>query len=81
MYGGWTHRTGNLLKSASFMRSVSSQVALVVKNRAADAGDVRDMGLFHPWVQKIPWSRKWQSIPVFVPGESHGQRSLKGYAP
>ena len=31
---------------------------------------------FNLWVGKIPWRRKWQSTPVFLPGESHGQRSL-----
>ena len=36
---------------------------------------------FHPWVGKIPWRRKWQPSPVFLPGESHGQRSLGGYSP
>ena len=35
---------------------------------------------FDPWVGKIPWRRKWQSTPVFLPGESHGQRSLAGYS-
>ena len=30
---------------------------------------------------KIPWRRKWQPTPVFLPGESHGQRSLAGYSP
>ena len=34
---------------------------------------------FDPWVRKIPWRRKWQPTPVFLPGESHGQRSLVGY--
>ena len=34
---------------------------------------------FDPWVGKIPWRRKWQSIPVFFPGKVHGQRSLVGY--
>ena len=33
----------------------------------------------HPWVRKIPWKRKQQPMPVFLPGESHGQRSLAGY--
>ena len=34
---------------------------------------------FDPWVGKIPWRRKWQPTPVFLPGESHGQeRSLAG---
>ena len=32
--------------------------------------------VFDPWVGKIPWSRKWQSTPVFLSGEFHGQRSL-----
>ena len=33
------------------------------------------------WVGKIPCRRKWQPTPVFLPGESHGQRSLVGYSP
>ena len=36
---------------------------------------------FNPRVGKIPWSRKWQPTPVFLPGESHGQRRLAGYSP
>ena len=32
------------------------------------------------WVGKIPWRRAWQYTPVFLPGESHGQRSLVGYS-
>ena len=32
---------------------------------------------FDPRVRKIPWSRKWQPTPVFLPEESHGQRSLE----
>ena len=35
---------------------------------------------FDPWVGKIPWRRQWQSTSVFLPGESHGQRSLAGYS-
>ena len=36
---------------------------------------------FNPWVRKIPWRREWQPTPVFLPGESHGQRSLVGDSP
>ena len=36
-------------------------------------------GRFDPWVRKIPWRRKWQSITVLLPEKSHGQRSLAGY--
>ena len=36
---------------------------------------------FDPWVRKIPWRRARQPTSVFLPGESHGQRSLAGYSP
>ena len=36
---------------------------------------------FDPWLGKIPWRKAWQPSPVFLPGESHGQRSLVGYDP
>ena len=36
---------------------------------------------FDPRVIKIPWRREWQPTPVFLPGESHGRRSLAGYGP
>ena len=50
----------------------ASQVALRVKNPPANAGDVKDAGSVPG---KIPWRRKWQPTPVFLPGQSHGQRS------
>ena len=36
---------------------------------------------FDPWARKIPWSRKWQPAPVFLPGKFYGQSSLAGYSP
>ena len=36
---------------------------------------------FDLWVRKIPWRRKWQPTPVFLPEKSHGQRSLAVYSP
>ena len=36
---------------------------------------------FNSWVRKIPWRRKWQPTPVFLPGKFHGQKSLEGYSP
>ena len=35
---------------------------------------------FDPWVRQIPWRRKWQPIPVTLPGELHGQRNQVGYS-
>ena len=52
----------------------------VVKNLPAHAGDARDAGSTHT-LRKSPWRRKWQPTPVFLPGESHGQRSQVGYSP
>ena len=61
----------------------ASQVVLVVKkkkkkNPPANAGDIRNVGYYGG---EIPWRRAWQPTPVFLPGESHGQRSLASYSP
>ena len=36
---------------------------------------------YDPWVWTIPWRRKWQPTPVFLPGKFHGQKRLMGYSP
>ena len=59
----------------------ASQVALVIKNLPANAGDIGGVRVHIFGVRKIPWNRKWQHPPVFLPGKSHGQRSLTGYGP
>ena len=41
----------------------------------------RNRCVFNPWVRKMPWRRAQQPTPVFLPGESHGQRSLAGCSP
>ena len=56
--------------------SLASQMELVVKHPAADVGDRKCE--FSPWVGKIPWRRARRPTAVFLPGESHGQRSLAG---
>ena len=53
-------------------------MALVVKNPPANAGDLWDVGSI-PGLGRFP--RGGQPTPVFLPGESHGQRSLVGYSP
>ena len=54
-----------------------SQLAPVVKESACQSRRCKRHG-FSPWIGKIPWSRKWQPAPVFLPGKFHGQRSLPG---
>ena len=48
----------------------------MVKNLPVSTGDGRD-----PWAGKIPWRRTQHPTPGFVPGKSHGLRSLAGYSP
>ena len=50
----------------------------MVKNPPAKARDVRDMGLTPGLGRSLEERRAWEPTPVFVPGESHGQRSLEG---
>ena len=54
-------------------------LVLVVKNPPTNAGDMRLR--LELWVGGIPWRRAWQPPPVFLPGESHGQRNLVDYIP
>ena len=51
----------------------------MVENPPVSVEEIRD--LVDPWVGKNPWNRKQQPTPVFLFGESHGQRSLAGYSP
>ena len=52
----------------------------MVKNPPANTGDAGKRCRFNPCVGRIHWRRKWQPTPVFLPGKSHGQRSLAGYS-
>ena len=67
-----------LMFSHDVTDSEASQVALMVKNLPANAGDLRDTG-------SIPGSGRspggWQPTAIFLAGEFHGQRSLAGYSP
>ena len=46
---------------------------------STNAGDRRVE--FNPWDMKIPWRKKWQPTPVFLPGKFHGQRRLASCSP
>ena len=51
----------------------------MVKNLPASAGDIREVGSILGWEE--PWRKERKPIPLFLPGESQGQRSLVGYSP
>ena len=66
---------GPVLRFSALIYQRGFPAGSVVKNTPANAGDEGDHR-FDPWVGKIPWSSKWQPTPVFLPGESCGERSL-----
>jgi len=53
----------------------------VGKDLACNAEDEGDKGDAGSIPGKIPWRRKWQPTPIFLPGKFHGRRSLAGYSP
>ena len=65
------------MKEALEMKSANSAN---MYTGGASGKEMLEMG-FDPWVGKIPWRRAWQPTPVFLPGETHGQRSLARYSP
>ena len=88
--GAWWAAVSGVAQSRTWLKRLSSsssindtlrvsQGVLVVKNLPGNAGD-KEMW-FDPWVRRILWRRVWQPTPVFLPPESHGQRSLTCYSP
>ena len=70
LYSPWGHKESDMTEWLSF-----SLVAQMVKNLPAMLEiSVRSLG------QEDSWRREWQPTPVFLPGKSHGQRSLAGYS-
>ena len=67
-------RENTILLPPKYMLSASAKEPACQCQRCKSRGS-------DPWVGKIFWRRKWQPTPVFLPGESHGQRSLAGYSP
>ena len=67
-------------KGGIWRRSTFTSPSLSGREPACQCRRHRSHG-FDPWVGKIPWRRTWQPTPGFLPGESHGQKSLAGYSP
>ena len=85
--GGWwrdsifTHLPGGTFPS-DFISGFSKALPLGFPGdrRTASQGRRHKRRRFDPWVAKIPWRKAQQPTPVFLPGESHGQRSLADYS-
>ena len=79
-YSPWGRTESDTTKATYKGKHGASQVALVIKNLPASAGDVRDEGSI-PGLGRSSWRRAWQPTLVFLPGRSPGQRTLAGYSP
>ena len=65
----------------TYKGKIASLIAQTVKNLPLRQDTwIRSLDGEDP-LGKIPWRRKWQPIPVFLPGKSHGQKSQVGYSP
>ena len=77
----WWAKVYRVTKSWTQLKQLSTQATssasqwLSGKESACQCRSSR----FDPWVGEMPWRRKWQPTPVFLPGESHEQRSLEGF--
>ena len=73
----WFCCPAHLIIMISLKVHVMDQIPFSCKEPSCQCSRHKGHG-FDPWIGKIPWSRAWQPTPVFLPGESHGQRSLVG---
>ena len=78
-----SHRVGH---NWSNLAAAAAWVVMALPGRASGKESAyhyrrRKRCRFDPWVGKIPWRRKWQPTPVFLPGELHGQKSQGGCSP
>ena len=78
---GISDHSAALCSSNSTQCSIMAYVGKECKNEWIYVYMQRRGPRFNPWAEKIPWRRQWQTSPVFLPGESHGQRSLVSYNP
>ena len=78
--GAWWAAVYGVAQSRTRLKRLSSSSFPGGTNGKEPACQCRRQGS-DPWVRKIPWRMKWQPIRVFLPGESHRQRSLVGYSP
>ena len=74
----WKDRCG--IQTAIFSSSSAIKWASLVAQMVKNLSPMQETG-FDPYIGKIPWRKKWQPTPVFLPGKAQGWRSLAGYSP
>ena len=77
---GWVDRDSFLARDHELM-TLYAEGKLAMEDYMACQSRMHKRHGLNPWVRKIPWRRKWQPTPVFLPGESRRQRSMASYSP
>ena len=77
----WSHKESDMTAAANTIAIMTRASSWLSCKESACQCRRHRAHEFNPWVRKIPWRRKWQPAPIFLPGKSHGQRSLEGYSP
>ena len=73
-YSPWGRKELDMTGQVNSNDKAELVVKILPAIQEAKETQVRSLG------RKIPWRREWQPTPVFLPGESHGQRSLASYS-
>ena len=63
------------------IRCMCIHMYLLVAQQVKTPTGIQENSRFDSWVRKMPWRRKWQHTPVFLPREVYGQKSAVGYSP
>ena len=79
MVWGGRREEGLFFKIKKFKKKKKKDLVTLQKKKRISLQCTRPK--FNPWVGKIPWRRRWQPTPAFLPGEFYGQRILAGYSP
>ena len=83
----WHSAVHGLTKSRTWLHDWTTTKPITLASHVAQWWRIHLQCMRHkrcgldPWVGKIPWRTAWQPTPVFLPGESQGQRRLAGYSP
>ena len=69
-----------MLNLRPYLRFTKLELALDSKKKKKNLPSMQET-CFDPWIGTIPWRKEWQPTSVFLPGESHGQRTLADFSP
>ena len=86
MFSTWDQRNGKEVHSSQYSNTRKEVTGIQIGKGFPGGSDGKESASYTgdpdsiPGLGKIPWRKKWQPTPIFLPGEFHGHRSLLGYS-